>query len=165
MISCVVNLGWQIGVKLLREICFFPKHAYFKGKRIACRFVNVFGVCLDCVGRSLARLSASRRAWWNLWGLLERIADLVRVGGPADEDQQTQRASEPEAPPAPTPVEFVDRSVTIGEERSTLSSAQQHKKPSPLLLVDAFFDVVLGSNKVGRGGQPLPYGWNCSKGW
>jgi subtilase family serine protease len=30
---------------------------------------------------------------------------------------------------------------------------------------DAFTDVTLGSNKVGRGGQPLPYGWNCSKGW
>ena len=30
---------------------------------------------------------------------------------------------------------------------------------------DAFFDVVKGSNKVGRGGEPLPYGWNCSKGW
>ena len=30
---------------------------------------------------------------------------------------------------------------------------------------DAFFDVVKGSNKVGRGGQPLPFGWNCSKGW
>ena len=30
---------------------------------------------------------------------------------------------------------------------------------------DAFTDVVEGSNKVGRGGQPLPYGWNCSKGW
>jgi len=30
---------------------------------------------------------------------------------------------------------------------------------------DAFTDVTAGSNKVGRGGQPLPYGWNCSKGW
>jgi hypothetical protein len=30
---------------------------------------------------------------------------------------------------------------------------------------DAFFDVVKGSNKVGRGGEPLPYGWNCSAGW
>ena len=30
---------------------------------------------------------------------------------------------------------------------------------------DAFTDIVLGSNKVGRGGQPLPYGFNCSKGW
>ena len=29
----------------------------------------------------------------------------------------------------------------------------------------AFTDVVAGSNKVGRGGEPLPYGWNCSKGW
>jgi subtilase family serine protease len=30
---------------------------------------------------------------------------------------------------------------------------------------DAFTDVTLGSNKIGRGGQPLPYGFNCSKGW
>ena len=30
---------------------------------------------------------------------------------------------------------------------------------------DAFTDVTAGSNKVGRGGQPLPYGWNCSAGW
>jgi len=30
---------------------------------------------------------------------------------------------------------------------------------------DDFFDVVKGSNKVGRGGQALPYGWNCTKGW
>ena len=29
----------------------------------------------------------------------------------------------------------------------------------------AFFDVVLGSNKVGRGGEKLPYGYNCSAGW
>jgi len=30
---------------------------------------------------------------------------------------------------------------------------------------DAFFDVTAGSNKIGRGGQPLPYGFNCSAGW
>jgi tripeptidyl-peptidase I len=30
---------------------------------------------------------------------------------------------------------------------------------------DAFTDVTKGSNKIGRGGQPLPYGWNCSVGW
>ena len=30
---------------------------------------------------------------------------------------------------------------------------------------DAFTDVVLGSNKIGRGGESLPYGFNCSKGW
>lgn len=30
---------------------------------------------------------------------------------------------------------------------------------------DAFFDVVKGSNKVGRGGEKLPYGYNCSAGW
>ena len=30
---------------------------------------------------------------------------------------------------------------------------------------DAFFDVIKGSNKVGRGGQPLPFGWNATKGW
>ena len=30
---------------------------------------------------------------------------------------------------------------------------------------DAFTDVTEGSNKVGRGGQPLPYGWNCTAGW
>ena len=29
----------------------------------------------------------------------------------------------------------------------------------------AFFDVVKGSNKVGRGGEALPYGYNCSTGW
>jgi hypothetical protein len=29
---------------------------------------------------------------------------------------------------------------------------------------DAFTDVTLGSNKIGRGGQPLQYGWNCSTG-
>ena len=30
---------------------------------------------------------------------------------------------------------------------------------------DVFFDVTVGSNKVGRGGPPLPYGFNCSVGW
>ena len=30
---------------------------------------------------------------------------------------------------------------------------------------DAFTDVKLGSNKISRGGSPLPYGFNCSKGW
>jgi tripeptidyl-peptidase-1 len=30
---------------------------------------------------------------------------------------------------------------------------------------DAFTDVVKGSNKVGRGGQALAYGFNCSAGW
>jgi len=30
---------------------------------------------------------------------------------------------------------------------------------------DAFTDVLLGSNKVSRGGAPLAYGFNCSKGW
>jgi subtilase family serine protease len=30
---------------------------------------------------------------------------------------------------------------------------------------DAFTTVTLGSNKVGRGGQALPYGFNCSAGW
>lgn len=29
----------------------------------------------------------------------------------------------------------------------------------------AFTDVTIGSNKVGRGGPLLPYGWNCTKGW
>jgi hypothetical protein len=29
----------------------------------------------------------------------------------------------------------------------------------------AFTDVTIGSNKIGRGGAPLPYGWNCTKGW
>jgi len=27
------------------------------------------------------------------------------------------------------------------------------------------YDVTVGSNKVGRGGMPLPAGFNCSKGW
>jgi tripeptidyl-peptidase-1 len=30
---------------------------------------------------------------------------------------------------------------------------------------DAFYDVTVGSNKVGRGGMPFPAGFNCSKGW
>jgi subtilase family serine protease len=30
---------------------------------------------------------------------------------------------------------------------------------------DAFTDVVKGSNKFGRGGDTLPYGYNCSAGW
>jgi tripeptidyl-peptidase-1 len=30
---------------------------------------------------------------------------------------------------------------------------------------DAFTDVTLGSNKIGRGGETLPYGFNCSAGW
>ena len=30
---------------------------------------------------------------------------------------------------------------------------------------DAFFDVIKGSNKVGRDGQSLPFGWNATKGW
>jgi len=29
----------------------------------------------------------------------------------------------------------------------------------------AFTDITQGSNKVGRGGQMLPYGYNCSAGW
>ena len=29
----------------------------------------------------------------------------------------------------------------------------------------AFADVTIGNNKVGRGGALLPYGWNCTKGW
>jgi len=29
----------------------------------------------------------------------------------------------------------------------------------------AFNDVTKGSNKIGRGGTPLPAGFNCSKGW
>ena len=29
----------------------------------------------------------------------------------------------------------------------------------------AFTDITVGSNKVGRGGQKLEYGWNCSAGW
>jgi subtilase family serine protease len=29
----------------------------------------------------------------------------------------------------------------------------------------AFTDVTIGSNKVGRGGAPLPYGWDCQTGW
>ena len=30
---------------------------------------------------------------------------------------------------------------------------------------DAFFDVTVGSSKIGRGGETLPYGFNCSAGW
>jgi subtilase family serine protease len=30
---------------------------------------------------------------------------------------------------------------------------------------DAFTDVTKGSNKIGRGGNLLPYGFNCSAGW
>lgn len=30
---------------------------------------------------------------------------------------------------------------------------------------EAFTDITLGSNKVGRGGNKLPYGWECSAGW
>ena len=30
---------------------------------------------------------------------------------------------------------------------------------------DAFTDITVGSNKVGRGGEKLTYGWNCSTGW
>ena len=30
---------------------------------------------------------------------------------------------------------------------------------------DAFTDVVLGSNKISRGGVPLKYGYDCSAGW
>jgi len=29
----------------------------------------------------------------------------------------------------------------------------------------AFNDITVGSNKVGRGGQPLPAGWECTTGW
>jgi hypothetical protein len=29
----------------------------------------------------------------------------------------------------------------------------------------AFTDVVKGSNKFGRSGKLLPYGFHCSKGW
>ena len=30
---------------------------------------------------------------------------------------------------------------------------------------DAFTDITAGSNKIGRGGESLAYGWNCSTGW
>ena len=30
---------------------------------------------------------------------------------------------------------------------------------------DAFTDITQGSNKIGRGGEKLPYGYNCSAGW
>ena len=30
---------------------------------------------------------------------------------------------------------------------------------------DVFTDVTKGSDKVGRGGSPLPWGFNCSAGW
>jgi tripeptidyl-peptidase-1 len=30
---------------------------------------------------------------------------------------------------------------------------------------DAFTDIVLGSNNINRNGQPLPFGWEASKGW
>jgi len=29
----------------------------------------------------------------------------------------------------------------------------------------AFTDITVGSNKVGRGGEPLPQGWECTPGW
>jgi len=29
----------------------------------------------------------------------------------------------------------------------------------------AFFDVVKGTNAIGRGTGPLEYGFNCTKGW
>jgi tripeptidyl-peptidase-1 len=29
----------------------------------------------------------------------------------------------------------------------------------------AFTDVVLGTNAIGRGTGPLKYGFNCTKGW
>ena len=29
----------------------------------------------------------------------------------------------------------------------------------------AFNDVTVGSDKVGRGGDSLPYGYDCAKGW
>ena len=31
--------------------------------------------------------------------------------------------------------------------------------------VDAFRDVTIGSNKIGRGGVAWKYGWNCTEGW
>merc|ERR1712070_450450 len=30
---------------------------------------------------------------------------------------------------------------------------------------DAFTDVTVGSDKIGRGGQQLPYGYECAPGW
>jgi tripeptidyl-peptidase-1 len=30
---------------------------------------------------------------------------------------------------------------------------------------DCFTDVTLGSNRIGRMGEALPYGYNCSAGW
>ena len=30
---------------------------------------------------------------------------------------------------------------------------------------DAFFDVVTGTNAIGRGTGPLEYGFNCTRGW
>lgn len=31
--------------------------------------------------------------------------------------------------------------------------------------VGAFTDITVGSNKVGRGGEKIPFGYNCSAGW
>ena len=48
----------------------------------------------------------------------------------------------------------------------------QHGKPpmgflNPFLYqnADAFTDVTLGTNAIGRGGEPLKYGFNATKGW
>ena len=56
---------------------------------------------------------------------------------------------------------------------SILNDARIAKGKKPLGLLnpflyqnpDAFTDVTIGSDKWGRGGGTLPYGFNCSVGW
>ena len=57
---------------------------------------------------------------------------------------------------------------------SLLNEARLQAKMPPMGFVNpfvykhadtAFFDVVKGTNAIGRGTGPLEYGFNCTKGW
>ena len=58
-----------------------------------------------------------------------------------------------------------------GKARFDVEKGHNADKPAlrrinaPHEVSDAFFDVTIGSDKVGRGGMPLLAGFNCSKGW
>ena len=56
---------------------------------------------------------------------------------------------------------------------SLLNEARDQKSLKPLGFLnpflyqnaDAFTDVTLGTNAIGRGTGPVAYGFNCTKGW
>ena len=54
----------------------------------------------------------------------------------------------------------------INEARMAVGkSALGYLNPFIYKNANAFRDVTIGSNKIGRGGIAWKYGWNCTEGW